>query len=325
MAEVKFGKSSQTNLPKGNNKSHANPLLSSLPVKPKPIQISNSEPRVDLNLGLSLGGVYSEEFKEKPIARSSSVAGMLTGQGSAHNSNSARPDVLSVTRSSSLPVESDQRHVRLRDWQAKKRRDSQKRLLEKRRRCRATPEEQKFSTDGAIVPMAPSQLPQVPAWVVTSAQQSTELSSAVGRMKTEAYVSGKQKPEEMGATGFQSLPNLNQQVNGPTVIPGAQEAGKAVQPSDIKVKDPPQQVKVANHSYEAIGMEVMKNMPSVSTIGDGPNGRRIEGVLYQYLKGQVSIVCVCHGSFLTPAEFVKHAGGKEVDNPMRRISVWPTF
>jgi len=71
--------------------------------------------------------------------------------------------------------------------------------------------------------------------------------------------------------------------------------------------------------------DVMEEMPCVSTKGDGPNGRRIEGFLYKYRKGEeVRIVCVCHGSFLTPAEFVKHAGGGDVAHPLRRIVVNPT-
>lgn len=72
--------------------------------------------------------------------------------------------------------------------------------------------------------------------------------------------------------------------------------------------------------------QVLKNlmleMPSVSTIGNGPNGRKIDGFLYKYGKGEeVKIMCVCHGSFLSPAEFVKHAGGAEVENPLRQIVV----
>jgi hypothetical protein len=55
----------------------------------------------------------------------------------------------------------------------------------------------------------------------------------------------------------------------------------------------------------------------------GPNGKRIEGFLYKYRSGEVCIVCVCHGSFLTPKEFVMHAGGKEVANPMKHITVFP--
>ncbi|XP_042392772.1 ninja-family protein 2-like [Zingiber officinale] len=69
--------------------------------------------------------------------------------------------------------------------------------------------------------------------------------------------------------------------------------------------------------------DMMKEMPCVSTRG-GPNCRRIEGFLYKYRKGEeVRIVCVCHGRFFTPAEFVKHAGGGEVAHPLRHIVVNP--
>ena len=68
----------------------------------------------------------------------------------------------------------------------------------------------------------------------------------------------------------------------------------------------------------------IEEMPCVSTRGDSLNGKRIEGFLYKYRKGEeVRIVCVCHGSFLTPAEFVRHAGGGDVDHPLRHIVVNP--
>ena len=71
---------------------------------------------------------------------------------------------------------------------------------------------------------------------------------------------------------------------------------------------------------------LLEDMPCVSTKGDGPNGKRIEGFLYRYGKGEeVRIVCVCHGSFLTPSEFVKHAGGGDVANPLKHIVVSPSF
>ncbi|KAF7806268.1 Ninja-family protein AFP3 [Senna tora] len=66
-------------------------------------------------------------------------------------------------------------------------------------------------------------------------------------------------------------------------------------------------------------MEILKKMPSVSTTGNG--GRRIKGFLYSYTKSEICIVCVCHGSFFTPEEFVMHAGGKGVENPMKHIIV----
>ncbi|PKA49733.1 Ninja-family protein 3 [Apostasia shenzhenica] len=72
------------------------------------------------------------------------------------------------------------------------------------------------------------------------------------------------------------------------------------------------------------GKMMMEEMPCVSTKGIGPNGRRIEGFLYRYKKGEeVRIVCVCHGKFHSPAEFVKHAGGGDVAHPLRHIVVNP--
>lgn len=74
-----------------------------------------------------------------------------------------------------------------------------------------------------------------------------------------------------------------------------------------------------------IGTNSMEDMPCVFTKGDGPNGRRIEGILYKYGKGEeVRIMCVCHGNFLSPAEFVKHAGGGDVAHPLRHIVVNPS-
>ncbi|CAN4090639.1 unnamed protein product [Withania somnifera] len=67
---------------------------------------------------------------------------------------------------------------------------------------------------------------------------------------------------------------------------------------------------------------LMHKMPWVSTRGGRPYGKEVEGFLYAYKKGEeVKIVCVCHGSFLTPAEFVRHAGGGDVANPLRHIVI----
>ncbi|XP_022728392.1 ninja-family protein 1-like isoform X2 [Durio zibethinus] len=68
----------------------------------------------------------------------------------------------------------------------------------------------------------------------------------------------------------------------------------------------------------------LQNMPCVSTTGNGPNGKTINGFLYRYTKSEVSIICVCHGSSFTPAEFVQHAGGDDVSHPLRHITVIPS-
>ncbi|XP_022758739.1 uncharacterized protein LOC111305444 [Durio zibethinus] len=68
----------------------------------------------------------------------------------------------------------------------------------------------------------------------------------------------------------------------------------------------------------------LRNVPCVSTTGNGPNGKTINGFLYRYTKSEVSIICVCHGSSFTPAEFVQHAGGSDVSHPLRHITVIPS-
>lgn len=81
----------------------------------------------------------------------------------------------------------------------------------------------------------------------------------------------------------------------------------------------------AEKGAKEIVRDVLEGMPSVSAKGDGPNGKRVEGFLYRYRKGEeVRIVCVCHGNFLSPAEFVKHAGGGDVAHPLKHIVVKPS-
>ncbi|MFS7948019.1 putative ethylene-responsive binding factor-associated repression, Ninja family [Helianthus anomalus] len=71
-----------------------------------------------------------------------------------------------------------------------------------------------------------------------------------------------------------------------------------------------------------VKQSVDEKMPCVTTKG----GKRIQGFLYRYGEDEeVRIVCVCHGSFLTPAEFVKHGGGGEVEHPLRHIVVTSLF
>ncbi|KAG6739673.1 hypothetical protein POTOM_057287 [Populus tomentosa] len=56
------------------------------------------------------------------------------------------------------------------------------------------------------------------------------------------------------------------------------------------------------------------NLPWVSTTAPGPNGRTISGVTYKYSANQIRIVCACHGSHMSPEEFVRHAS-EENANP----------
>ncbi|XP_062180375.1 protein NINJA homolog 1-like [Phragmites australis] len=49
------------------------------------------------------------------------------------------------------------------------------------------------------------------------------------------------------------------------------------------------------------------DLPWVSTTGTGANGRTISGVTYKFGRNEVRIVCACHGTHMTPEEFVRHA------------------
>ncbi|KAG8086387.1 hypothetical protein GUJ93_ZPchr0010g10769 [Zizania palustris] len=49
------------------------------------------------------------------------------------------------------------------------------------------------------------------------------------------------------------------------------------------------------------------DLPWVSTTGTGPNGRTISGVTYKFGRSDVKIVCACHGTHMTPDEFIRHA------------------
>lgn len=68
---------------------------------------------------------------------------------------------------------------------------------------------------------------------------------------------------------------------------------------------------------------LFSEMPCVSATGNGPNGKTITGFLYKYSKAEVSIICVCHGTSFSPAAFVEHAGGENVEYPLKHIRVVP--
>ncbi|XP_011089656.1 AFP homolog 2-like [Sesamum indicum] len=68
----------------------------------------------------------------------------------------------------------------------------------------------------------------------------------------------------------------------------------------------------------------LARMPCVSATGNGPNGTTVTGFLYKYTKTEVSIMCVCHGSSFSPAEFVEHAGCVGVSHPLRHITIVPS-
>lgn len=103
-----------------------------------------------------------------------------------------------------------------------------------------------------------------------------------------------------------SKPSFRQKeaVVKPTIVEGSPQEGSAIKPGIAP-------------AIKFGGSGSYPDLPWVSTTGPGPNGRTISGVTYKYSINQIKIVCACHGSHMTPEEFVQHAsegGGDALDN-----------
>ncbi|XP_017972457.1 PREDICTED: ninja-family protein AFP3 [Theobroma cacao] len=281
-------------------------------------------PELDLNLRLSLGGIYSGNTKEKPLTRSSSMAGVVTlNRSSSEFQKSLPKSFLSLARSCSLPaqVERSKRPVNVKELRIMRRVEAKKRVVEKQRNAKKASEKDKLVTEGP--PSSPS---KIPAWAAASAAKSPALNRAIDKIKE-----GFRKLEGLEGSGTSNGPSEYKSTSKPikaepaiTFETTSDEKSVKLKPAETKSENPTKKAELSNGYIQDYGMNVMKKMPSVTTTGDGPNGRKIEGFLYKYMKGQVSIVCVCHGNFLSPEEFVKHAGGKDVTNPMKHINVCST-
>ncbi|KAG9446074.1 hypothetical protein H6P81_012202 [Aristolochia fimbriata] len=138
-----------------------------------------------------------------------------------------------------------------------------------------------------------------------SAAQNDSLQTEAGTDKSPGSKTSRGRPEEATAVPLTSSPPPKSSPckgSKPASPPRAAPEG---------VKEPPRTA-------------LLPQMPCVSTTGNGPNGKTIMGFLYRYTKSEVSIVCVCHGTSFSPAEFVKHAGGTDVSQPLKHIIVVPS-
>ncbi|KAG6687082.1 hypothetical protein I3842_11G052800 [Carya illinoinensis] len=278
MGEPNQGKTSQANLPKQTDGKPGSLMLTFSSKNPKHTQFANTKPKLDLSLGLSLGGVHREYFKENPVIRSSSNAGMITEKVNTGEPNSAMQGVFfSSQRSCSLPVENKQREIMIKDLPAKKRMEAQRSLVEKQRKGgMAAIEEENPSGETAVPPS------DVAAWAVASAARSPALCRAIGKIKAEGQIYGKlQLKDGLEAvaaakvdTSSLSLPNPME--TKPVFIPEATEKGKSVKLSKRKLEKPSKKVKVSKGCFQDNGMDVMKQMPSVTTTGDGPNALSLQ-------------------------------------------------
>ncbi|XP_034570403.1 ninja-family protein 1 isoform X2 [Setaria viridis] len=236
---------------------------------------------VELSLGLSLGGRFGVDRKGEKLARSSSMAAVMT----------APVEAPALGRTSSLPVETEASEV------------GRKQGLDGWGSSRETggPAEEPAAR------LRPSLSP-------SSGSSDGEGQRLQGTATAEAH-----SPSSVG-------PPAGEVASCATVasLPPSSLAGRAAALGSRGYQQSTSGTYAARaRSMGDVERTMMQEMPSVFTKGL-PNGNRLEGFLYKYRKGeQVRIVCICHGTFHTPAGFVEHAGGGNVSNPLRHIVVTP--
>ncbi|KAL6598262.1 hypothetical protein ACP70R_046427 [Stipagrostis hirtigluma subsp. patula] len=271
---------------------------------------------IELSLGLSLGGRFGTEAKRPRLARSSSIASIcsvssLDGDGDADPSPAAP---LPLLRTSSLPTETEEERWRRREMQSRRRLEARRKRVERR------------SSMGSS-----ASVPGKPAGDAPAVSSGLQLRRSVGSQGSSSLntrehgIDGNEVCKSTEAKSPSASDNTNQ--NGmphPTTATAKPLNGTSTEQRPLRTLG---SLTMRTNSTSDIRKIMMEDMPMVSSKleGLGPNGRRIDGFLYRYKNGEdVRIVCVCHGSFLTPAEFVKHAGGGAVSNPLRHIVVNPS-
>ncbi|OIS97792.1 PREDICTED: ninja-family protein AFP3-like [Nicotiana attenuata] len=279
-----------------------------------------AEDDIELSLGLSLNGRFGMEPKrEKRLKRScSSITNFVFSFGDNYNNSYGNEiqfgDAIyaPLNRTCSLPTETEE------EWRKRKELQSLRRLEAKRKRL----EKMKNVVKGVVKENEENG---------NSYSNGTEtcgnfLQSSGGSLGSQGSGSG-----SSGISEFESHQPIQGRSDSTEARPAAsgqspehEQKSVAIAPETSNEKAPVSSGKTCKEAKEMF-KNFMLNMPCVSTRGDGPNGKKIEGFLYGYKKGEeVRIVCVCHGDFLSPAEFVKHAGGGDVQHPLKHIVVNPS-
>ncbi|XP_065855217.1 ninja-family protein AFP3-like [Euphorbia lathyris] len=303
------------------------------------------EEDIELSLGLSLNGRFGVDPRaNKKLCRSSSIPDFLTPtreNGTAF----ALPFMSSsnLVRTSSLPTETDEQWRQRKEMQMLRRMEAKRKRSEKQRNMKAVKDRirdlgedscdeskkengstsHNQNSNGSFG--AGSEEGLLPKSKAPSSQGSIgSQRSASGTSESESNpLQGMNKCsiEARSPVSVQSLSECEQKY---TVTPNSTTDRKSQSPLTSTMENSGSIKPTVTNGAKETKKNMLEDMPCVSTKGDGPNGRRIEGFLYQYKKGEeVRIVCVCHGSFLSPAEFVKHAGGGDVAHPLKHIVVNP--
>ncbi|KAK1269518.1 Ninja-family protein AFP3 [Acorus gramineus] len=311
-----------------------------IPLSPAPAVMEEAD---SVELELSLGLPFGSDWKEKRLFRSTSVANVLT-YAAEEAPPEAKPAV-PLMRTCSLPAETDEEVRKRKELQCLRRMEAKRKRSEKQRSRAEEREEESLKAkveslsvgpghsetqSGQAAPFGmPIRAGPGANWAVAALSRQRSIGSQ------GSCSSGVSEPLQ----GF-NIPGRNgsqDPMSATSIRDRRRTTGKSVNSPTEPPSDPSKMPPTDNYNYNnssssssisgttETARNVMDSMPCVSTKGDGPNGKKIDGFLYRYKKGEeVRIVCVCHGKFLSPAEFVEHAGGGDVAHPLKHIVVNPT-
>lgn len=298
---------------------------------------------IELSLGLSLGGCFgADPSKRLRLQRSSSIASICSlpaatscegAQDAAAAAAATVPSPDQLLRTSSLPSEYMEDRLRRRAMQSQRRLEAKRKRLERRNSMNSgRPAPAAGGAAGGrdeglenTVPTGFQLRRAVAALTTAGSPTPSRPQQGLAERRAEASSPAAAPPSSDSASVGQSIPKDATTAGGrPSSDSGTPNNEPPTPPA------PPlrtlRSLTMRTASTGDLRNTMAEDMPMVSyKAAEGPSGgRKTDGFLYKYRKGEeVRIVCVCHGSFLTPAEFVKHAGGGEVTNPLRHIVVNP--
>ncbi|CAN8239030.1 unnamed protein product [Cochlearia groenlandica] len=293
------------------------------------------EEEIELNLGLSLGGRFGVD-KSNKLVRSSSVVVTMPLFRETAAAETAAAATATVTRhtglkrTTSLPAGSEE------EWRKRKEMQTLRRMAAKRRRSeklrgtgggnavRSTEANNNpGETAAAHSRRRGRPFSGLPRWSATGTKGGLlrQLSAGIDSLQASVESQG-------GGGGGGGSSSSVSELETKSHKASSEEARSSIpsttqqQESTPKPNNRLRRLSSVHVKIEPQGGKGKTEMPCVFTKGDGPNGKRIDGILYRYGNGEeVRIMCVCHGDFLSPADFVKHAGGQNVDHPLRHIVV----
>ncbi|OIT05821.1 PREDICTED: ninja-family protein AFP3-like [Nicotiana attenuata] len=292
-----------------------------------PNENREDEDDIELSLGLSLNGRFGvDPERAKRLKRSSSINNVVFTNGEDSNNSRGFPfgSYATLARTCSLPVETEEECRKRKEIQSLRRLEAKRKRWEKLQNVRVVKDtvdlEENREENGNGCSNGQGSVGNI-----INGNNENSLPLSQGSMGSQG--SGSSGISDLGSQPIQGASDCTG-TNIPSSVKSAEQEHEqkpiAAQPETTSEQAP--SICNGNASKETKEMfkNFMLNMPCVSTKGDGPNGKKVDGFLYRYKKGEeVRIVCVCHGNFLSPAEFVKHAGGSDVANPLKHIVVNP--